>query len=80
VALPGDDQDVADADQLEQLERVIDHRPPADRQQVLVDDAGELAEARRFAARGDESLRLHPSADATRLDASEPAHAGTPTA
>ena len=59
VALAGDEEDVPDPRQLEQLERVVDHRPAADREQVLVRDARQLAEARRLAAGADEALRLH---------------------
>ena len=59
MALPGDEEDVADPGQLQQLERVVDHRPAPDRQQVLVRDARQLAQARRLAAGADEALRLH---------------------
>ena len=59
VALARDEEDVADPRELEELERVVDHRPAPDRQQVLVRDARQLAEARRLAAGADEALRLH---------------------
>ena len=65
VALAGDDHHLPDAGELQQLQRVIDHRPAADRQQVLVDDARQLAEPRRLAACRDQSLDLHAAADAT---------------
>src|SRR5581483_3593297 len=60
VALPGHDQHVADAGELEQLERVVDHRPASDRQQVLVRDARQLAEARGLAACTDEAPQTQP--------------------
>ena len=63
VALAGDDEHLADAGELEQLQRVVDHRPAADRQQVLVRDPGQLAEPRRLSSRADESLH---GADANR--------------
>ena len=59
VPLARDEEDVPDAGELEQLERVVDHRPAPDREQVLVGYARELAEARRLAARADQALRLH---------------------
>ncbi len=59
VALPRDEEHVGDPGQLEELERVVDHRPAPDREQVLVRDARQLAEARRLAAGADEALRLH---------------------
>ena len=45
-----------DADPLEELQRVVDHRPAADREQVLVRDAGQLGEPRRRSAGADEAL------------------------
>ena len=59
VALAGHEQDVADACELELLQRVVDHRPAAHRQQMLVGDACELAESCRLAARADQALHLH---------------------
>ena len=41
---------------LQLLQRVIDHRPVADRQQVLVRDARQLLETRRVAAGCDQAL------------------------
>src|SRR5581483_121114 len=64
VLLPGDDQDVAHTDPLEQLERVVDHRPATDREQVLVRHARQLLEPRCGAACADEAL--HAGSDATR--------------
>ena len=52
VLLAGDEQHLAHAGALQELQRVIDHRPAADRQQVLVRDARQLLEARRVAAGG----------------------------
>src|SRR5207249_4006056 len=77
VLLPGDDQDVAHPDPLEELQRVIDHRPAADRQQVLVRDARQLLEPGRRPARADEAL--HAGSDATRrsLAATAPTAAAT---
>ena len=65
MALAGDDHHLADACELQQLQRVVDHRPAADRQQMLVDDARQLAQPRRLAAGRDQSLCLHAGADAT---------------
>ena len=65
MALAGDDHHLPHAGELEQLQRVVDHRPAADREQVLVDDARQLAEPRRLAARCDQSLDPHAAADAT---------------
>ena len=59
VALARDEQHLRDPSELEELERVVDHRPAPDRQQVLVRDARQLAEACRLAAGADEALRLH---------------------
>src|SRR5581483_11931813 len=75
VLLAGDEQHLADADALEQLQRVVDHRPATDRQQVLVRDAGQLLEARRVAAGGDQPLH---AADATAASASWPRAAAKP--
>ena len=63
VLLAGDEQHLAHADPLQQLQRVVDHRPAADRQQVLVRDARQLLEPRRRPACADEAL--HARADAT---------------
>ena len=43
MALPGDDQHLPDARLLEQLERVVDHRPAADGGPVLVRHTRQLA-------------------------------------
>ena len=59
VTLAGDEEDVPDAGALQQLQRVVDHRPTSDRQQVFVGDAGQLAEASGLPARADEALGLH---------------------
>src|SRR5581483_11231242 len=63
VLLARHDQHLAHADALQELERVVDHRPAADRQQVLVRDARQLLEPGRGAACGDQAL--HAGADAT---------------
>ena len=63
MLLPGDEQHLADADPLQQLQRVVDHRPAADREQVLVGDARQLLEPRRRAACADEAF--HGRGDAT---------------
>ena len=63
VPLAGDDEHLADAGELEQLQRVVDHRPAADRQQVLVRDTRQLAEPRRLSSCADQSLH---GADANR--------------
>ena len=47
VLLPRDEQHLAHADALQQLQRVVDHRPAPDRQQVLVRDARQLLEPGR---------------------------------
>jgi hypothetical protein len=57
VTLAGHDEHLLDARELQQLQRVVDHRPAADREQVLVRDARQLAEPRRLTSRTDESLR-----------------------
>ena len=54
--LPGHEQHLAHPDPLEELERVVDHRPAADREQVLVRDARQLLEPRRRPACADQSL------------------------
>ncbi len=56
VLLAGDEQHLGDAGALQQLQRVVDHRPPAHREQVLVRDARQFLEARRRAAGGDQSF------------------------
>ena len=75
VLLPGDEQHLADAGALQQLQRVVDHRPAADRQQVLVRDARQLLEPRRGAACADQSFH---AADATAASASWPRAAASP--
>ena len=59
VALARDEEHLCDPCQLQELQGVVDHRPAPDREQVLVRDAGELAQACRLAAGADEALRLH---------------------
>ena len=59
----GHEQHLVDTGPLEQLERVVDHRPAADGQQVLVGDARQLLEPRRRPACADQPL--HAGADAT---------------
>ena len=44
MTLAGNDQHLADPGELQQLERVVDHRPSPHREQVLVGDAGQLLE------------------------------------
>ena len=56
VLLAGDEQHLAHAEPLQELQRVVDHRPAADRQQVLVRDARQLLEPRRGPAGADEAL------------------------
>jgi hypothetical protein len=56
VLLAGDEHDLADPRELQQLERIVDHRPAPDGEQVLVGDARQLRETRRGAARADETL------------------------
>ena len=56
VLLARDEQHLADAEPLQELQRVVDHRPAADRQQVLVRDARQLLEPGRGAAGADEPL------------------------
>ncbi len=56
VLLAGHEQHLADPEPLQELERVVDHRPAADRQQVLVRDARQLLETRRLAAGADQTL------------------------
>ena len=63
VPLAGDHEHLADARELEQLERVVDHRPASHRQQVLVRDPRQLPEPCRFSSRADQSLH---DADANR--------------
>ena len=66
MLLPGDDEHVTHADLLEELQRVVDHRPAPDRQQVLVRHARQLLEPGRRAACADEAL--HAGADASGCD------------
>ena len=56
MLLAGDEEHLAHADALQQLERVVDHRPAPDRQQVLVRDSGELREPRGAATGGNEAF------------------------
>src|SRR5204862_3195251 len=56
MLLAGHEQHLAHADALQQLERVVDHRPAPDRKQVLVRDASQLLESRRGTAGADEAL------------------------
>ena len=51
-----DDHDLADAHPGERLDRVVDHRPVVDRQQVLVGDDRERVEPGRGAAGEDDAL------------------------
>ena len=60
---------------LQQLQRVVDHRPVADRQEVLVRDARQLFEARRVAAGGDEPFH---AGDPTASRATWPRAAASP--
>ena len=60
VALAGHDEHLANPGALEELERVIDHRPLPDREQMLVRDTRQLAETRGLAARADESPQTQP--------------------
>ena len=57
----GDEQDVGEpgADQL--LERMIDHRPRTDREEVLVGHLGQLAHAGPFPAGKDHAANGHAS-------------------
>ena len=45
IPAAGDDQDVLDAGVHQRLDRVVDHRPVVDRQQMLVGDLGEREQA-----------------------------------
>ena len=65
MALAGDDHHLLDAGELEQLQRVEDHRPVAHREQVLVDDARQLTQPGRLAPGRDQSLCPHAADDAT---------------
>ena len=56
VPLAGHDEDLPDPGKLQELERVVDHRPTPGGQQVLVRDARQLAEPRRFSPSADQSL------------------------
>ena len=51
-----DDHHLADAHPGERLDRVVDHRPVVDRQQVLVGDDGEREEPRRGPTGEDDAL------------------------
>ena len=51
-----DDQDLADARQHQDAERVVDHRLVVDRQQLLADDPGQRVEPRARAAGQDDPL------------------------
>ena len=57
VLLSRHEQHLGDTGPLEELERVVDHRPAADRKQVLVGHAGELLEPRGSPTGADQSLR-----------------------
>ena len=56
MVLAGDEQHLADTEPLQELERVIHHRPAADRQEVLVRDAGQLLEPGRVPTGADQAL------------------------
>ena len=56
AAAAKDDHHLADAHLAQRLDRVIDHRPVVDRQQVLVRDTRQRSEARAVAAGEDQSL------------------------
>src|SRR5207248_10543953 len=56
MLLAGDEQHLADADPLQELKRVVDHRPAPDREQVLVRDARQLGEPGRAPAGTDQAL------------------------
>ena len=56
VTLPGDEENLANPGELEELERVVDHRPSAHGEQVLVRDPGQLAEPRCLSSCADQSL------------------------
>src|SRR5581483_7465316 len=75
VLLARHDQDLLHADALQQLQGVVDHRPAADRQQVLVRDARELGEPRRVATGCDQAFH---AADATAVPVSRPQAAAMP--
>ena len=53
---PDDDHHLADAHAGEGLDRVVDHRPVVDGQQVLVGDDGQRVEPRRGPAGEDDAL------------------------
>src|SRR4029079_2820431 len=65
VTLAGDDHHLLHPRELAQLQGVEDHRPVAHREQVLVDDARQLAQPGRLATRRDQSLCPHAADDAT---------------
>ena len=52
----GDDHDLVDARAYERLDRVLDHRPVVDRQQVLVRDPRQRVEPRTGSAGEDDAL------------------------
>jgi hypothetical protein len=56
VRASGDDHDLVHSGADERLDRVLDHRPVVDRQQVLVGDARQGVEPRPRAAGEDDSL------------------------
>src|SRR5215211_1591407 len=56
MLLAGHEKHVADADPLQQLQRVVHHRPAPDGEQMLVRDAGQLLQARRAPPRADQSF------------------------
>ena len=60
-ALPADDDhDLADAHARQRLERVVDHRPVIDRQEVLVGDDGQGKEPGRRSAGEDDAFHACP--------------------
>ena len=70
VLLPGHEQHLSHPDALQELERVVDHRPPPHRQKVLVRHARQLFEPRCSATCADEPL--HDGLDATAEPSSAP--------
>ena len=66
----GDDHDVLDPRVHQRLDRVIDHRPVVDRQQMLVGDFREREQAAARAARQDDAFHKR-SMIATRVQIKE---------
>src|SRR5262245_10083241 len=58
VIAAGDDEDVAQAGVREGLQRIVDHRPVVDRQQVLVGDLGEWEQPRSHPPGEDDALHI----------------------